>query len=334
MCMPIFSIIVPTYNCEKFIGKCIESIRNQTCRDWELMLIDDGSTDETGAICAEYANLDTRIKYFHQQNAGPGAARNRGLDHACGEYVVFVDSDDWVDSTFLSDYLVYAKDYEIVYWGGYYKEYDDGRSVKVNDLELCTTDIPAAIQYLWKHDRFGWTWMKCFRRDIIEQHHIRFAETVYFREDAIFTAEYFKYVNRVKVLSVANYHYRIVETSLVHTRWNNPREMLYVDDRIYNALSIYFHDKTFREFTDHWYLVNLHNVIKKSFVRKNKDKFSDTERKQLIEKCVAHRQQSHFANYLYSQNKILHTLLKTLWATENKMFIYYGLKNLMRYFRR
>lgn len=97
--MPKLSIIVPVYNVEKYLSKCIDSILNQTFEDFELILIDDGSPDECGKICDNYANKDRRIIVIHQKNAGVSAARNAGLDIAKGEYIGFIDSDDYIDKT-------------------------------------------------------------------------------------------------------------------------------------------------------------------------------------------------------------------------------------------
>lgn len=324
---PLFSVIIPTYNCESSIRDCIESIKNQNCQKWELILIDDGSVDSSGIICDEYASKDRRVKVFHQDNAGPGAARNKGLDIAQGEYVVFVDADDWVEPTFLSNYLPHISVYDIVYQG-HWKEKSDGICVEVKDLDLDTFDIPLAIRTLWEHDRFGYTCMKCFHRSIIEDHLVRFDTHVFFREDTLFTAEYFKYVKNVKVLPVANYHYQYLESSLQHTRFNI-KEMLYVDDRIYDAFSVYFADKTFREFTEHWYLVNLHNGIKKSFTRENSRSFTDNERKSLIDKCIKHRRNVKFSHYRYSCHSLLNFIIRELWKSEKPSLIYYGF-NLLR----
>ena len=97
----LISVIVPVYNAEKYLCRCIDSILAQTYKDFELLLIDDGSKDSSGAICDEYAAKDSRVRVFHKENGGVGFARNVGLDHAQGDWVTFVDSDDWVDVCWL-----------------------------------------------------------------------------------------------------------------------------------------------------------------------------------------------------------------------------------------
>lgn len=93
----MISVIVPVYNVKPYLQKCVDSIRNQTYQNLEIILVDDGSTDGSGEMCDEYANKDSRVIALHQKNAGQGAARNLGLDTAHGEWVGFVDADDWID---------------------------------------------------------------------------------------------------------------------------------------------------------------------------------------------------------------------------------------------
>ena len=102
MTQPQISIIVPVYNSEKYLGACIDSILSQSFRDIELILVDDGSRDSSPRICDDYAQKDGRVKVIHKANGGVSAARNDGLDIAKGEYVTFIDSDDWVEREFLS----------------------------------------------------------------------------------------------------------------------------------------------------------------------------------------------------------------------------------------
>ena len=100
---PKISIIVPVYNAEKTLNQCVDSIIHQSYKDWELFLIDDGSKDHSAAICDKYAQQDERIRVFHKSNGGVSSARNVGLDNAVGEWITFIDSDDWVENNYLEN---------------------------------------------------------------------------------------------------------------------------------------------------------------------------------------------------------------------------------------
>ena len=101
----LISVVVPVYNVEDVLHFCIDSILNQTYSDFELLLVDDGSTDKSGDICDQYARKDTRIRVFHKENGGVSSARNLGIDNANGEYICFIDSDDYVNSEFLDSLI-------------------------------------------------------------------------------------------------------------------------------------------------------------------------------------------------------------------------------------
>lgn len=105
MNQPKISVIVPVYNDEKWLRRCVDSILTQTYTDFELLLVDDGSTDGSGAICDEYTAKDSRVHVFHQPNGGVSSASNLGLDNARGEWISFVDSDDWMDMNYLESLL-------------------------------------------------------------------------------------------------------------------------------------------------------------------------------------------------------------------------------------
>ena len=111
----MISIIVPVYNVNKYLGKCLDSLLAQTERDIEILLIDDGSTDDSGRICDEYSNLDQRVRVFHTKNQGVSAARNRGLSESKGDYIGFVDSDDWVEPTMYEQMLNALKSIMLIY---------------------------------------------------------------------------------------------------------------------------------------------------------------------------------------------------------------------------
>ena len=97
--MPKISIIVPIYKAEAVLAKCVDSVLAQTCSDWELLLIDDGSPDGSGALCDDYAGQDDRVRVFHKSNGGVSSARNLGMAEAGGDYILFIDADDWVEPT-------------------------------------------------------------------------------------------------------------------------------------------------------------------------------------------------------------------------------------------
>lgn len=109
---PKISVIVPVYNVEKYLSRCVNSILAQSFLDFELILIDDGSTDESGRICDEYAEKDSRIKVFHKKNGGLSSARNEGIEYARGSYISFVDSDDWVSPDYLEYLFLLIKKYD------------------------------------------------------------------------------------------------------------------------------------------------------------------------------------------------------------------------------
>ena len=119
---PKISVIVPVYNAEKYLRRCIDSILAQTFTDFELLLIDDGSTDSSGKICDEYAKKDRRIRVFHKENGGVSSARNVGLSHLRGNWVYFVDSDDYLSPQHLQNYVNYL-DADIIYQG--YRLFDE-----------------------------------------------------------------------------------------------------------------------------------------------------------------------------------------------------------------
>ena len=142
MKQPAISIIVPVYNAEKYLRRCIDSILSQSLTDFELILIDDGSTDRSPLICDEYATRDKRIRLIHKKNDGVSAARNDGIDIAQGEFITFVDSDDWVDEVYLYTLLQY-KQYDIVFFS-HRLIFDDGYT-----SEFIFEEKEGDIQTIW-----------------------------------------------------------------------------------------------------------------------------------------------------------------------------------------
>lgn len=183
-----FSIIIPVYNSEKTIMRCVKSLQAQTMPSFEAILIDDGSLDKSGEICDEIMKRDNRFVTIHQQNSGPSSARNAGLSLAKGRFISFVDSDDTIEP----DYLEQIKkqfdlsNADVVFIG--YKAYSsEGKRIGNYIPEKYSNDFIGQIVALSAHDLFGYTWIKVFRNNIIST--LKFEEDIFLFEDEIFTCK-------------------------------------------------------------------------------------------------------------------------------------------------
>lgn len=201
-----FSVIIPVYNAEKNIGRCIESIQSQSLSDFELILIDDGSRDNSYGICLEYANADSRIKVIHKENGGASAARNTGLDSATGEWVCFVDSDDLVESNYLeSIYRAKENSEADVVFFGYTKVNSCGKTVGEYLPECDKEGLIDICCELSRSDMFGYTWIKAYRRQAIGES--RFIDGISIMEDEIFACEVIKGCRAAAVVKKPLYRY-------------------------------------------------------------------------------------------------------------------------------
>lgn len=219
---PIISVIVPVYNVEQYLSHCIDSIINQTFTSLELLLIDDGSKDNSGKICDEYAKKDNRIRVFHKENGGVSSARNIGLDNAQGKFICFVDSDDWLELECLSLSISNIGDADILFFA-YTWNFPDGCTKKVASKDFCAegkNEIEKSIFHLRnnynKENLFGYPWNKLFRNDIIKSKHIRYVEGLSFCEDEIFVLSYCLSINKMKYYSKSLYNHCLRDGSLTY----------------------------------------------------------------------------------------------------------------------
>lgn len=203
------SVIVPVYQVEAYLARCIDSILAQTFADFELILVDDGTKDGCPAIMQAYADRDARIRQIHKENGGLSSARNAGLDAAQGEFIAFVDSDDYIAPTLLED-AVRAMDetgaeqalfnYRLVVDGMEQGAYLD---IKDETLDLDRMGLAKYFYQYWMPYRHGQeAWSKLYRRDVIERHALRFAPNdEIFAEDTLFSAMYLLHTHRIAALS-------------------------------------------------------------------------------------------------------------------------------------
>ena len=203
--MPVVSIIIPVYNTEKYLRRCLDSVCSQTLKDIEIICVDDGSTDGSAAILAEYAARDPRIKVITQKNAGAGAARNVGIEVATGEYVGFVDSDDFVDGDFYEKLLEPHQD---VVLGNLVEErYDDcGNVVETLNDSLYRRVRKSALEY--KVGFRGIFPVAVYRRELLNRHAIRFAEKRVLKEDCFFPLFAGYCAQSLGAVDGTFYHYR------------------------------------------------------------------------------------------------------------------------------
>lgn len=208
------SIVIPVYNVEKFIVQCIESILAQTFTDWELILVDDGSMDASASICDDYACRDKRIRVIHKKNGGVSSARNVGLDNASGEYVCFIDSDDWVDPSYLADFKMDCYDADVYISGAKYDTYGKTYSYKQYESVYCS-DVKA-ISECYIHQKLmdnGYPWGKLFRLNIIQESGLKFDEKLSINEDHIFVLECMLNASSMYVANSYGYHYTVFDNS-------------------------------------------------------------------------------------------------------------------------
>ena len=207
--IPKISIIVPVFCAEKTLSLCIESLLNQTFTDFEIILIDDGSPDNCGKICDDYARKDVRVQSFHTENRGVSAARNLGLQVAKGKWIQFVDSDDWVDDTFLAYYLESSYIGCDICFTGYIQERGKNKSKEffLNPGYYQGGNICDGIMYLYRRRLLGLTCNKLFRKEIIDKYDLRFNENMNSYEDELFVLMYCSHIRSLAILPGGKYHY-------------------------------------------------------------------------------------------------------------------------------
>ena len=217
--MPEISVIVPVYNTGELLPRMIDSVLAQSFRDFELILINDGSSDNSGEICDQYAATDNRVRVFHSSNQGASAARNRGIQMATGYWLTFIDSDDYVLPEYLNSMVIIGKKYgsDLVMTGmERISETDPSKNVIRNWPELSVDRADIGLLYdkeILQYQKGPV--IKLFRTEIIKKHDVKFDEKLSRGEDALFVYTYLNYCQRFSVAPGANYIYCLREGSLM-----------------------------------------------------------------------------------------------------------------------
>lgn len=216
---PTVSIIVPVYNAEKFLNRCVDSILNQEYTDFELLLVDDGSKDSSADICDEYAAKDSRVHVIHKENSGVSDTRNTALDQAKGTYIQFLDSDDWITPDATKLFVRTAETYHCdLVIADFYRVAGDRVSHKGDiddDVVLTREEFAEHMMENPADFYYGVIWNKLYRRDIIEKYNLRMDTNVHWCEDFLFNLEYILHAETFFALNAPVYYYVKTKGSLV-----------------------------------------------------------------------------------------------------------------------
>jgi len=259
---PLLSIIVPVYNVERYLPKCLDSILAQTFTEFEVIAVDDGSPDDCGQILDEYAKKDEKIIVVHKENGGVSSARNAGLDVAQGEYIGFVDPDDYIENDmyeFLYNEAI-AGDYDIVQCN--YAQVDkDGNVVHrldhIKNREFADTN--ELLCAFFENDIRSCAWNKIFRREVIKD--VRFMSELRVAEDKLFVHNCLRCAKKVKITDKYCYYYVVSNSSVIHSAIN---EKLFDNLKVLDILYDTYKNNEYvkKSFLDHSAALNLDLTFK------------------------------------------------------------------------
>ena len=229
---PLISVIIPVYKVEKYLEKCVDSVINQTYDNLEIILVDDGSPDNCPKMCDEYAKKDKRIKVIHKENGGVGSARNKGIEKSTGDYITFVDSDDWIEKEFIHEMLDIANKYKADYVTcGYYRVYENKKEIINGNLEEIVIDSKEYVNKLLNvQNGYGFVHMKLIKKTKISN--LRFEEKLVVGEDALFNIQLCKNIEKIVIYNKPLYNYYFNTNSVVR-KYNNEYCNNYLKSMIY-----------------------------------------------------------------------------------------------------
>lgn len=238
-----FSVVIPVYNVKNYLSECVNSVLNQTNENYEIVLVDDGSTDGSSELCDKYAKEKLQVRAFHQKNQGVAAARNLGIEHAYGDYIIFVDSDDWIDPKTLEHLekrIDNGKQIDVIIFS-YAKEYGDNSYIKyvIEDNQFSEDELskvvyrrlfgltnselkhPESLEYM------STCWGKAYRKECLQNYKFQNIERIGSFEDGLFNMDVLNEKTTVDYINKPLYHYRYTKNSLsskyrpnLKSQWN------------------------------------------------------------------------------------------------------------------
>lgn len=235
---PIFSVIIPVYNAERHLKACVDSVLHQTFGNFEILLIDDGSKDESAMICDKYALIDARIKVIHKDNGGVSSARNLGLDKAVGDWICFVDSDDSVNECWLENYADNLNA-DMISQGAVITDGLLTETIQLNEYLVYGEQRDQVIAYLESRNGIlNSPWSKCYKGTLIRACKIRFLVNCHMSEDLIFVLQFLSISESLCVLKYCGYNYRRTNSNLTKM-YHDPVLLLGWKKVVMSVLDVY-----------------------------------------------------------------------------------------------
>lgn len=225
---PTISVIVPVYNVQKYLDECIKSILNQTFTDFELILVNDGSTDNSGSICDEYEKSEERVKVIHQENSGVSCARNKGIEISRGQYITFIDSDDFIDKFFFKEAIkVLLENKSDIYISGVQMETWESDDIVETSLYSIKKSQFYTIKELLENMEVSYPqicicgpWCKFYKSSIIKDNGLFFDSDLCYGEDTFFNLSVFKNSKNAFFSNKCFYHYRRAEKDSLYSKFH------------------------------------------------------------------------------------------------------------------
>ena len=320
----LVSIVVPVYNGAPYINHCVEQIKAQTYKNLEVILVNDGSTDDSKEVCGEAIKSDDRFKLVNKENGGTSTTRNKGIDNAHGKYIAFFDCDDEYDPAMIETLVseMESHDADLVSCGYYFKvqagdeTYLEDKSYPYRffpDFESMKNEYVA----IWDSDMFYNVWNKLYRMDVIEKNHIRYREGHVYTEDRVFNRAFVKACNGVVLVDKCLYYYiRERAGSTSERYWDKNFE---VRDKEYNELKAHFKEmhvwnKVSREYVSREFIERVAGCIENVFHAENQ--LASKQKRDLVKTFVSHadvREASKYAQCKSKKMKIIAMPIKMNW---------------------
>ena len=313
--VPRVSIIVPIYKGELYIRQCIDSILNQTYRDFELILINDGSPDNSINICNDYANRDSRVRVFDKENEGVSVTRNFGIEISRGEFITFVDCDDYIDDTFLENGILGMGNNDVDLWvsGLYMEEYfnnDIISSIEYSGFKKIYS-VKSLLESLNKDYPLiciSGPWCKFYKRSILKKYNIVFDKNLSLGEDTDFNLDYLKACNKISFSNKIFYHYRRLSNESLFSKYHSNFYEIHV--KIFDKMRDLFYQNKCNDASTLEFEVMYTNLMIGCIHKEFNFKESSKSKRKMVIKKIGENSNINLSYLLDKKNYILVFLLK------------------------